>query len=91
MIDANKSISAGTSVRVAPADEAVERLVTAWLRWEASPSSHLAVTEKEAALAALGLAGCEAHEYIAAARRAGFDVGSAVARAVNDLGSRCAG
>lgn len=71
--------------------DAIERLIAAWLRWEASPSSHLAVTEKEAALAALGLAGCEAHEYIAAARRAGFDVPSAVTRAINDLGGgRCA-
>lgn len=64
----------------------VDRLVTAWLRWEQNSSSPHAVDEKEDALTALGLPGCEAHELIAAARRAGFDVPSAVTRAVNDLG-----
>lgn len=82
------SESVRTSVRIS---DFVDALVTAWLRWERNPSSAHAVADKEVALAALGLAGCEAHEYVAAARRAGFDVPSAVARAANDVGSRCAG
>lgn len=82
--------SVRTSVRPAASDEAVDRLVTSWLCWERNPSSRPAVVEKEDAIKALGLASNETHEYIAAARRAGFDVPSAVVRTVNDLGSRCA-
>lgn len=69
----------------------VERLIDAWLAWEATPSSRPVCVERLNAIAALGLHSGETHELVAAARHAGFDVGSAVERAINDLGSRCAG
>lgn len=69
----------------------VERLIDAWLRWEANPTSRPACVERLDAIAALGLDSNDTHRYVAAARRAGFDVPSAVARTVNDLGGgRCA-
>lgn len=63
----------------------VERLIAAWLDWEAAPTYRPVVIAKLAALAALGLPSSEAHALIAAARRGGYDVPSAVQRAVLDL------
>lgn len=63
----------------------VERLIDTWIAWDANSASRAAVAEREAAVKALGLPGCLAHERIAAARAAGYDVGSAVQRIVLDL------
>lgn len=69
------------STRLGP----VERLIDAWLAWEANPGSRPACVEREAAIAELGLPGNATHERIAAARRAGYDVPSACERTVLDL------
>lgn len=63
----------------------IERLIDAWLHWEATPTSRPACVERLDAIAALGLPSNAAHERIAAARRAGYDVPSAVQRTVLDL------
>lgn len=63
----------------------VERLIDAWLNWEHNPTSRPACIERQEAIAALGLPSNTTHERIAAARRAGYDVPSAVQRTVLDL------
>lgn len=63
----------------------VERLIDAWLHWEATPTSRPAVVEIHEAIADLGLPANPVYVAIGAARRAGYDVPSAVQRVVQDL------
>ena len=71
----------------APADP-VAVLTTAWLRWEATPASRPAVTEKFDALHTLGLHPSRAHRAIANARRhhiAGLPGGMSIPDAIQTL------
>lgn len=63
----------------------VERLIDAWVHWDANRGSPTAATEREAAIEALGLPSIETGRRIADARREGYDIPSAVQRAVLDL------
>ena len=63
----------------------VERLIDAWLHWCDCPTSRPAVVEIHDAIAALGLPANTVYERVGAARRAGYDVPSAVQRVVQDL------
>lgn len=65
--------------------EPLERLIAAWVVWEDHPGHRGACIERHDALHAAGLPSCPAHELIGAARRAGYDVPSAIQTAVNEL------
>ncbi len=66
----------------------VERMIGAYVRWDANRGSPIAVAEREAAIEALGLPSTETLRAIATARHEGLDVPSAVQRVVHDLGGK---
>lgn len=61
-----------------------DRLVTAWMAWDAAPSAASACVERHAAIRAAGLDPRLTHERIAAFRRAGMSVPDAVQSAINE-------
>ena len=62
----------------------VERLIDAWLAWEAASGSRSVCVERLDAIAALGLSHMDVDRAVAAVRGAGYDVPSAVQRTVLD-------
>ncbi len=62
-----------------------ERLIEAWIAWDATPGDQLTTRRRLAAITAAGLPSIRTHQVIAAARHAGQSVPSAVQTAINEL------